>query len=117
LALSHAAPRLNAGSFEKIEHAMLKGELAQTMIEWEQANRSFHRELVAACRMPRLLEMLDELQLANSRIILSVTRSGGWKPTSSHAHRQIVDALKVHDYPRAAELLRRHIRGLERATG
>ena len=117
LALSHAAPRLNAGCFEKIEHAMLNGEQAQTMVEWEQANRLFHRELVAPSRMPRLLEMLDELQLANSRIILSVTRSVGWKPTSNHAHSQIVDALKMRDFPEAIELLRRHIRGLERAEG
>jgi DNA-binding GntR family transcriptional regulator len=63
-----------------------------------------------------LLEMIDQLQLANSRIVLSATRSGGWKPTSSHAHRQIVDALKVMDFPEALELLRRHIRGLERVT-
>src|ERR1700749_619994 len=104
LALSHAAPRLNAGSFEKIEQVMVKGERAQTMIEWEKANRLFHRELVTACGMPRLLEMLDELQLANSRIILSVTRSDGWKPTSSQAHRQIVDAVKVRDFSHAVEL-------------
>jgi DNA-binding GntR family transcriptional regulator len=117
LALSHAGPRLNASSFEKVERAMLAGDRAQTMIEWEQANRIFHKELVAPCRMPRLLEMLDQLQLANSRIIFSVTRSAGWKPTSSHAHRQIVDALKMRDLPKAAALLDRHIRGLERATG
>lgn len=116
LALSHAAPKLNAECFEKIERAMLKGDQAQTMPQWEQANRTFHRELVAPCKMPKLLEMLDQLQLANSRIILSVTRSGGWRPTSSHAHRQIVDALKIRNFQEAIELLRRHIRGLERVT-
>src|ERR1700734_634489 len=46
LALSHAAPRLNAASFEKIEHAMLISDQAQTMTEWEQANKLFHKELV-----------------------------------------------------------------------
>jgi DNA-binding GntR family transcriptional regulator len=117
LALSHAAPRLNAASFEKIDRALLDGEQAKTMIEWEQANRSFHRELVVPCRMPRLLEMLDELQLANSRIILSSTRSMGWNPTSNQAHRQIVEALKIRDFSDALERLRRHIRGLERTAG
>ena len=116
LALSHAAPKFNAGCFERIEQAMLNGEQAQTMLQWEQANRRFHWELVAPCKMPRLLEMLDQLQLANSRIILSATRSGGWKPTSSNAHRQIVDALRIKDVPEAIELLRRHIRGLGRVT-
>jgi DNA-binding GntR family transcriptional regulator len=102
LALSHAAPRLNAVSFEKIERAILAGDNAQTIIEWERANRTFHSELIAPCKMPRLLEMLDELQLANSRIIFSATRSAGWKPTSSHDHRQIVDALRRRDFSAAA---------------
>lgn len=116
LALTYAAPKLNATCFERIERALLAGDQAQTMVEWELANRSFHRELVAPCRMPRLLAMLDDLQLANSRIIFSATRSAGWQPGSSHAHRQIVTALKNRDVAKATSLLQQHIRGLERAT-
>ncbi len=116
LALTHAAPKLNAMSFARIEQALQAGDEAQTMTEWEQANRAFHLELVAPCKMPRLLAMLDELQLANSRIIFSATRSAGWRPGSSYAHRQIVNALKKRDFARAAALLQRHIRGLEGAT-
>lgn len=115
LALTHAAPRLNAAAFEKIEHALKAGDEAQTMVEWELANRAFHRELVAPCRMPRLLAMLDELQLATSRIIFSATRSAGWQPGSSYAHRQIVDTLKRRDHQKATALLQKHIRMLERA--
>jgi len=117
LALTHAAPRLNGACFERIERALLAGDEAQTMVEWELANRAFHRELVAPCRMPRLLTTLDQLQLANSRIIFAATRSAGWQPGSSHAHRQIVSALKKRDVAKAVALLQRHIRGLERATG
>ncbi len=117
LALTHAAPRLNAACFDRIERALSAGDRAQSMVEWEQANREFHRELVAPCRMPRLLNMLDELQLANSRIIFSATRSAGWQPGSSHAHRQILNALKNRDVNKAISLLQSHIRCLERATG
>jgi DNA-binding GntR family transcriptional regulator len=119
LALTHAGPRLNAASFDRIEQALQAGDQAQTMTEWEQANRAFHLALVAPCKMPRLLAMLDELQLANSRIIFSATRSAGWQPGSSYAHRQIVNALKKRDFAKAAALLQRHIRGLEgaRASG
>lgn len=116
LALTHAAPRLTAAAFDKIEQALVAGDQAQTMAEWEQANRAFHRELVASCKMPRLLAMLDELQLASSRLIFSVTRSAGWQPGSSHAHRQIVDALRKRDVSKAVALLQRHIRVLERST-
>jgi DNA-binding GntR family transcriptional regulator len=116
LALAHAAPRLNAAGFEKIERALQAADEAKTMTAWEQANRAFHLALVAPCGMPRLLAMLDELQLANSRIIFSATRSAGWQPGSSHAHRQIVNALKQRDFAKATALLQRHIRRLERAT-
>lgn len=114
LALAHAAPRLNAAAFDRIEAAMAAGEHAQTLAEWETANRAFHAALVAPCRMPRLLQMLEELQLANSRIIFATNRSPGWRPGSGQAHRQIVTALRQKDTERAVTLLRRHIRGLER---
>ncbi len=116
LALKHAAPWLNTTYFERVEAALLEGDQAQTMIEWESANRKFHRELVAPCKMPKLLAMLDELQLANSRIIFSTIRSAGWRPGSSHAHRQIFNALKKRDIDKATSLLAFHVRGLERTT-
>jgi DNA-binding GntR family transcriptional regulator len=116
LALTYAAPKLNAACFDRIERALVAGDQAQTMIEWELANRTFHRELVAPCKMPRLLAMLDDLQLANSRIIFSATRSAGWQPGSGHAHRQILNALKNREVGKATSLLQQHIRVLERAT-
>lgn len=116
LALRLAAPKMNAAAFEKIEQALAAGNQATTIVEWEQANRVFHRELVSPCRMPRLLNMLDDLQLVNSRIIFSATRSAGWRPGSSRAHRQIVDALKKRDIHFAVSLLDAHIRGLERTA-
>lgn len=114
LALSHAAPRLNAAAFDRIEATLAAGDRAQTLAEWETANRAFHAALVAPCRMPRLLAMLEELQLANSRIIFATNRGPGWRPGSGQAHRQIVTALRQKDTDRAVMLLRRHIRGLER---
>ena len=116
LALSLAAPKLNAASFEKIEQALALGDQAQSIVEWEHANRAFHRALVAPCRMPKLLAMLDDLQLANSRIIFSATRVEGWRPGSGRAHRQIVDTLRRREFEKAASLLNTHIRHLERAT-
>ena len=114
--MSFAAPKLNGASFEKIEKALIAGDQAETMAEWEQANRTFHRELASPCRMPRLLALIDDLQLANSRIIFSATRSAGWQPGSSHAHRQIVNALRKREFHKAVALLQAHIRGLERAS-
>jgi DNA-binding GntR family transcriptional regulator len=107
---------MNAPCFERIERALLAGDRAQTITEWEQANRTFHWELVVPCKMPRLLSMIDDLQLANSRITFSVTRSAGWQPGSNQAHRQIFNALRQREFSKAVKLLEAHIRGLERAT-
>src|SRR4051812_27641381 len=117
LALKHAAPRMNMASFEKIEQALVAGDRATTITEWERENRAFHNSLVAPCKMPRLIAMLNDLQLVNSRIIFSANRSAGWQPGSSHAHRKIVNALKQRDFKRALTLLDAHIRGLEQSSG
>ncbi|WP_083196818.1 GntR family transcriptional regulator [Rhizobium sp. AC27/96] len=113
LALRLAAPRMNAASHEKIEEALIAGDQAKNITEWEQANRAFHRALVAPCKMPRLLTMLDDLQLANSRIIFSATRTAGWQPVSSNAHRKILNALKERNISGAIAMLDAHIRRLE----
>ena len=117
LALRHAARRLTPLQIERIDEAVAAGDRAQSFAEWEAANRSFHSELVAACRMPRLLAMLAELQLANSRFAFAATRSAGWQPRSNHDHRQILDALRRGAVDQAAALLGRHIQTLERAGG
>jgi DNA-binding GntR family transcriptional regulator len=117
LALRHAARRLTPSQIERIEDAVVAGDQAQSFAGWEAANRSFHRELVAACRMPRLLAMLAELQLANSRFAFAATRSAGWQPRSNQDHRQILDALRRGAVDQAIALLGRHILTLERAGG
>lgn len=116
LALTHAAPRMNAHDFERIQAALKAGDEAQTMEEWEEANRDFHRALAAPSRMGKLLAMIDELALASARIFFHASRSAGWRPHSSLAHRQIVAALRKRDVASAVTLLQRHIRVLEHST-
>jgi DNA-binding GntR family transcriptional regulator len=67
--------------------------------------------------MPRLLAMLAEMQLANSRFTFATTRSAGWQPRSNQDHRQILDALRRGAVDQAAALLGRHIQTLERVGG
>jgi len=114
MALRLAAPKMNAAAFNRIECALTASDQAKTVIEWERANRIFHRELISPCKMPKLLAMLDDLQLTNSRIIFAATQSAGWRPGPSKAHRQIVESLKKRDHHTAVSLLDAHIRGLER---
>ena len=117
LALRHAAPRLRPEQIGRIEQAVAAGDEARSIQDWEAANRTFHLELVAGCRMPRLLATLEELRLANSRFTFAATRSAVWQPRSNHDHRQILEALRRGAIDDAGALLGRHIRGLERTGG
>jgi DNA-binding GntR family transcriptional regulator len=113
LAFRHAARQFSARHMASIEGAVVAGEEARSILEWERANREFHAALVAPCQMKWLVSLLEQLRLAHSRIVISMERSAGWQPRSNHDHRQIFAAIKGRDQPRATMLLTRHLHGIE----
>jgi DNA-binding GntR family transcriptional regulator len=112
--LRNAAPRLTPTQFARIELALIEADNAETLSEFETANRAFHGALVASCGMPRLLASLDGLQLANSRLVFAMARSAGWRPRSNPDHRLILQALRARNIDQACSLLARHIQTIER---
>jgi len=114
LALRSAAPQMTEDDIAALEAAQHQCNSADSLEAWDAANRRFHHALVAPCRMPRLLSMLDNLQLANSRVVFAAGRTKGWRPRSNHDHQLIIDALKAGDADRATSLLSRHIGTMER---
>ncbi|MGY4408622.1 DNA-binding GntR family transcriptional regulator [Bradyrhizobium sp. LB7.1] len=114
VALRNAAPKLTSHHLARIEVALVEGDNAQTVEDFEMANRAFHHALVAPCAMPRLLARLDGLQLANSRMVFAMARSAGWRPRSNPDHRLILQSLRGRDIDQACCLLARHIQGIER---
>ncbi|OCK54009.1 transcriptional regulator [Bradyrhizobium sp. LMTR 3] len=114
VALRNAAPKLTSSHLARIELALIEGDTAQTIQEFEMANRAFHHALVAPCAMPRLLASLDGLQLANSRLVFAMARSSGWRPRSNQDHRLILQALRARNVDQACSLLARHIQTIER---
>jgi DNA-binding GntR family transcriptional regulator len=116
VALRNAAPRLTPAHLARIELALIEADNAETLAEFETANRAFHHALVAPCGMPRLLACLDGLQLANSRMVISMARRAGWRPRSNQDHRLILGALRARNLDQACSLLARHIQTIERLT-
>lgn len=114
LALRHAAARMQEQDIAALEDAQAQCDNADSLEAWNAANQLFHRALVAPCRMPRLLLMLDTLQFANSRMVFAAGRATGWRPRSNHDHRLIIDALKAGNAERAVTLLARHVGTMER---
>jgi DNA-binding GntR family transcriptional regulator len=116
VALRHAASRLTPTHFANIELALIEGDNAETLQEFEAANRAFHQALVTPCGMPRLLASLDGLQRANSRLVFAMAHSSGWRPRSNQDHRLILGALRAHNIEQACNLLARHIQTIERLS-
>ncbi|OSI68651.1 GntR family transcriptional regulator [Bradyrhizobium canariense] len=116
VALRNSASNLTPQGFGVIELALIDADNARTIEEFERANRAFHHALVAPCGMPRLLASLDGLQLANSRLVFAMARSGGWRPRSNQDHRLILQALRACNVDRACDLLARHIQTIERLS-
>ncbi|MFC7700900.1 GntR family transcriptional regulator [Bradyrhizobium sp. GCM10028915] len=114
VALRNAAPKLTSAHLARIELALIEGDNALTIQEFETANRGFHHGLVAPCAMPRLLASLDGLQLANSRLAFAIARNAGWRPRSNQDHRLILRALRARNVDQACNLLARHIQTIER---
>src|SRR5579864_574682 len=116
VALRHAASRMTPAHLARIELALIECDNAETLHDFEAANRGFHQALVTPCGMPRLLTSLDGLQLANSRLVFATARHAGWQPRSNQDHRLILQALRARNLDQACGLLARHIQTIERLT-
>ena len=107
LALRHAAPHLTAAILDKAEQARRDCDAATDVRAWEEANRRFHRILVAPCGMKRLLATIDDLLAASARFLFSAWRSE-WESRTDHDHRTILNALRSGDVETATATLARH---------
>ena len=109
LALRHAAPHLTASILEKAEEATKAGDKSRDVRSWEEANRTFHRLILAPCNMPRLLAAIDDLHAKSARFLFASWRSS-WEVRTDHDHLAILAALRSGDVDEACAVLGRHAR-------
>ncbi|OCJ17933.1 GntR family transcriptional regulator [Rhizobium sp. AC44/96] len=114
LALRHAAPHLTPAILDAAEDAAREGDAAADVHAWEEANRRFHRLILAPCSMRRLLASIDDLHAASARFLFSAWRSG-WEKRTDHDHRAILLALREGRSDEAAAILERHVQWIGRA--
>lgn len=114
LALKHSAPKFTAEHIGRLEQAHEACSEAASLAQWDAANNLFHEILSSECGMPRLLAVLGQLQLTNSRYLFATGLKRGWQPRSDHDHMLIINALKDKKIDRALQLLSMHIGTMER---
>lgn len=108
LALRHAAPNLTRAILDAAEKAAIEGDRSSDVRSWEEANRKFHRLILAPCNMPRLMAAIDDLHAASARFLFATWRSE-WEVRTDHDHRAILAALRKQDVENAATILARHV--------
>lgn len=108
LALRHAAPNMTSEILWQAEEMTRRGERAESLQEWEEANRRFHRVILEPCAMPRLLRTIDDLQLASARFLFAAWRKT-WERRTDHDHRAIIEALRKRQTDLACSILARHV--------
>ncbi|WP_062207569.1 GntR family transcriptional regulator [Aureimonas sp. AU12] len=108
LALRHAAPHLTQAILDRADAATRDGDRAGDVQAWEEANRTFHRLILAPCRMPRLLRSIDDLQAASARFLFAGWKAE-WEAPTDRDHRAILAALRAGDVDQAAVVLARHV--------
>jgi len=115
LALRHALPRIGPAELTEAHAAIAEGEASTELAIWEAANRRFHRALIGACVMPKLLATIDDLHRAGARFLLATWRELDWQPRSEQEHRAILAAVERQDLAEASRLLGDHIHSAGRA--
>jgi DNA-binding GntR family transcriptional regulator len=109
LALRQAGPHLTKALLDQAEAISKAGDKASDVQTWEEANRAFHRLIIAPCGMPRLLKTIDDLHSASARFLFSGWRTE-WEAPTDRDHMAILAALRGGDIETAAAVLARHIR-------
>ncbi|MBN9024526.1 MULTISPECIES: GntR family transcriptional regulator [Kaistia] len=113
LALRHAAPNLTAAILDEAEAATKAGDESRDVRSWEEANRRFHRLILAPCGMPRLLASIDDLHAASARFLFAAWRAD-WEARTDHDHRAILAALRSRQVEAACSTLAGHVQWIGR---
>jgi DNA-binding GntR family transcriptional regulator len=97
---------VNLHRLAKLERAAVKGPRVES---WERAHRSFHQSLLAACRMPLLLNFCSTLHDLSDRYRRLFLENHPIDRDVMKEHRNICDAALERRPDQACALLRDHI--------
>lgn len=109
LALRHATQRATPLDLKRADDLRKSCDDATDMPSWEARNRAFHMATLSPCAMPRLLQTIDDLSIANARHLYAHWRHR-WVQRIDTDHAAILQAMRRKDANAACEILTRHLR-------
>ncbi len=108
VALYRSVPNLTPAQIAEIEKAHTRCNAAETSADWEEANRAFHMAVIAACRMPRMIAAINNLQLLYSWHF-NTRQTVRWRQGENPDHAAILAAIKDRNAERARTIMQRHL--------
>ncbi len=108
VALERSVPNLTPEQVQDIEDAQDACDFAETVEDWEDANRRFHLAVIAGCDMPRLVAEIAELQVLYSWHY-NMHYADRWKKRADRDHAAILAAIKEGDAATARIVMQRHL--------
>ncbi|MEM6658391.1 MAG: GntR family transcriptional regulator [Pseudomonadota bacterium] len=108
VALYRSVPNLTPDQIAQIGHIHMACNAAETSEEWEEANRDFHMAVISACKMPRLIAEISNLQLLYAWHF-NARHTARWRRRDDPDHAAILAAIKNRDAERARSIMQRHL--------
>jgi DNA-binding GntR family transcriptional regulator len=109
LALRHALPGISSAHIAAAEAAIAEGRASREIAVWEAANRRFHRAIIQACAMPRLLAAIDQLHQESARYLFAAWSALDWQLRSDDEHEAILALIRGGQMADATRALADHI--------
>ena len=108
-ALKLAIPNLTREILAKARKILDTYDHSDEPQEWRDLNLSFHLTLYTACNRPRLVKMIEDVQLMNSHFMRTYISATVGRTGAQAEHREILNACAAGDSRRALRLLETHI--------
>ena len=108
-ALKLAIPNMTPAVVAKARKILDTYDRSEEPQEWRDLNLSFHLTLYGACNRPRLVKMIEDVQLMNSHFMRTYISATVGRKSAQAEHHEIIDACATRDSHRALRLLEAHI--------
>ena len=108
-ALKLAIPNLSREHLTRARNILDTYDRSDAPQEWRDLNLSFHLTLYRACNRPRLVKMIEDVQLMNSHFLRTYISATVGRENAQREHHQLLAACAARDSRRALRLLETHI--------
>jgi DNA-binding GntR family transcriptional regulator len=106
-----AAEAMTPDVLARLEELQVQMDAEVDTVRWVNLNREFHRTMVSAAGMPRLAEILHQLE-DNAAVYVNLAlraTPGDHFTAGNDDHHQLIEACRNHDGERAAALIVDHL--------